>query len=327
MNDVVHVTGGAGFLGSHLCRVFLGRGDRVVCIDNLSTGYTANVADLLDHEAFTFVEHDITRRFDEHDLLKSLIRAEPPTRVCNMASPASPPTYRRFAVETLMVGSIGMSNVLELAAATGARVLQASSSEVYGDPDVHPQTESYWGRVNPIGPRSMYDESKRFAEALCFAFARTRGVEVRMPRIFNTYGPGLSPDDGRVVTNFIGQALRGEPLTVYGDGMQTRSFCFVDDEVRGLVALLDSDVVGPVNIGSPNEFTMLELASLVIEVTGSASAVEHLPLPGDDPLQRQPDITRAQNELDWEPTVLLRDGLERTAAWFQLLPQFDTVRK
>lgn len=320
--QVVYVAGGAGFLGSHLCRLFLDRGDRVVCIDNYSTGFAVNLEAMIEHPRFTAVEHDITEPFDANPALAALVASEPPTRICNMASPASPPTYHRLAIETLMVGSVGMRNLLELAVSTGARILQASTSEVYGDPDVHPQPESYWGHVNPIGPRSMYDESKRFAEALCVTYARTRGVDVRLPRIFNTYGPGLSPDDGRVVTNFIAQALRGEPLTVYGDGMQTRSFCFVDDEVRGLGALLDSDVQGPVNIGNPNEFTMLELALLVLELTGSASVIEHLPLPGDDPLQRQPDITRARVELGWEPAVMLREGLERTVAWFRTLPQF-----
>lgn len=323
----VYVTGGAGFLGSHLCSGFLQRGDRVVCIDNLSTGSTANLGPLLDQERFSFVAHDITRPFGDDPVLASLLRAEPPTRICNMASPASPPAYQRLAVETLMVGSIGMRNVLDLAVASGARVLQASTSEVYGDPDVHPQPESYWGRVNPIGPRSMYDESKRFAEALCVAYSRTRGVELRLPRIFNTYGPGMSPDDGRVVTNFIAQALRGEPLTVYGDGLQTRSFCFVDDEVRGLMALLESDLEGPVNIGNPGEFTMLELATLVLEVTGSTSRIEFRPLPGDDPLQRRPDIARAARELGWEPLVALREGLERTTSWFRSLPQFTATSR
>lgn len=321
-SQVVYVAGGAGFLGSHLCRLFLDRGDRVVCIDNYSTGFAINLAAVVDHPRFTAVEHDITEPFSGNATLASLITSEPPTRICNMASPASPPTYHRLAIETLMVGSVGMRNLLELAVSSGARILQASTSEVYGDPDVHPQPESYWGHVNPIGPRSMYDESKRFAEALCITYARTRNVDVRLPRIFNTYGPGLSPDDGRVVTNFIGQALRGEPLTVYGDGTQTRSFCFVDDEVRGLVALLDSDAEGPVNIGNPHEFTMLELASLVLEVTGSGSVIHHLPLPGDDPLQRQPDITRARVELGWELEVRLAEGLARTVAWFRALPQF-----
>ena len=322
---VVYVTGGAGFLGSNLCRVLLDRGDRVVSIDNYSTGFLANLDGVAVHPSFTAVNHDITQPFEGCADLAAIMRSEPPDRICNLASPASPPTYQLLALETLMVGSVGMRNVLDLALSSGARVLQASTSEVYGDPDVNPQPESYWGRVNPIGPRSMYDESKRFAEALCTTYARVHGVEVRLARIFNTYGPGLSPDDGRVVTNFVAQALRREPLTVYGDGTQTRSFCFVDDEIRGLVALLDSDVQGPVNIGNPNDFTMLALASLVLEVTGSDSVIEHRALPGDDPLQRRPDIRRAQVQLGWEPTVMLREGIGRTVAWFRTLPQFATI--
>ena len=321
----VLVAGGAGFLGSHLCELLLGRGDTVVCVDNFATGSPDNVAHLRDRRGFTVVEHDVTEPLTTNSQLRALHVPSGLTAICNMASPASPPTYQRLAVETLLVGSIGMKNLLDLAVVSGARVLQASTSEVYGDPDVHPQPESYWGRVNPIGERSMYDESKRFAEALCATYERSRGVTVRLARIFNTYGPRLSPDDGRVVTNFIGQALRGEPITVYGDGTQTRSFCFVDDEVRGLAALLDSDVSGPVNIGNPCEFTMLELADLVIALTGSSSKVVHRPLPGDDPKQRRPDITRARELVGWEPTIALRDGLVRTIAWFRELPAFAAL--
>ena len=319
------VAGGAGFLGSHLCGLLLDRGDVVVCVDNYATGSPDNTAHLRSRAGFTVVEHDVTAPLRTNDQLRVLHAAGALSAICNMASPASPPTYQRLAIETLMVGSVGMKNLLDLAVASGARLLQASTSEVYGDPDVHPQPESYWGRVNPIGERSMYDESKRFAEALCATYERSHSVSVRLARIFNTYGPRLSPDDGRVVTNFIGQALRGEPITVYGDGTQTRSFCFVDDEVRGLVALLDSEVTGPVNIGNPGEFTMLELADLVIELTGSSSKVVHRRLPGDDPKQRRPDITRASELLGWEPTIALREGLIRTIAWFRELPAFAAI--
>ena len=325
MNGRPHTTlvaGGSGFLGSHICTRLIEQGDTVLCGDNYSTGAAAKVAHLVGHERFHVVEHDIVTPFASNPALAALLAEHVPTRICNMASPASPPAYQKLAIETLLVGSMGMRNILDLAVTTGARVLQASTSEVYGDPDVHPQPESYWGHVNSVGPRSMYDESKRFAEALCVAYERVHGVEVRLPRIFNTYGPGMSPDDGRVVTNFIGQALRGEPLTIYGDGKQTRSFCFVDDEVRGLLALLESDLTGPVNIGNPLEFTMLELAELVIDVAGTASVLTHLPLPGDDPSQRQPNIERASGGLGWEPQVALRDGIGRTMAWFRSLPGF-----
>ena len=316
------VAGGSGFLGSHICTRLIDQGDTVVCVDDYSTGAAAKVAHLVGHERFHLVEHDIVTPFASNPTLAVLLAKHGPTRIFNLASPASPPAYQKLAIETLMVGSVGMRNILDLAVATGARVMQASTSEVYGDPEVHPQPESYWGHVNSVGPRSMYDESKRFAEALCVAYERVHGVDVRLPRIFNTYGPGMSPDDGRVVTNFIGQALRGHPLTIYGDGKQTRSFCFVDDEVRGLLALLESDLTGPVNIGNPLEFTMLELAELVIDVAGTASVLTYLPLPGDDPTQRQPNIERAIVGLGWEPQVALRDGIERTMAWFRSLPGF-----
>jgi dTDP-glucose 4,6-dehydratase len=325
MSNVSLVAGGSGFLGSHLCRNLHQRGDVVICVDNMSTGNPVKVADLAAEDNFYLVRHDITVPFSENGLLVELLQSHRPTRILNMACPASPPAYQRLAVETLMAGSVGMQQLLDLAVDTGARLLQASTSEVYGDPVVHPQPESYWGHVNPIGPRSMYDESKRFAEALCAAYERDRGVDLRTVRIFNTYGPSMSPGDGRVVTNFVGQALRGEPLTLFGDGTQTRSFCYVDDEVRGILALLDSDVRGPVNIGNPHEFTMLGLAQVVLEVTGSSSPLEFHPLPGDDPTQRRPDIGRAMTELGWQPTVGLTEGIERLVAWFRTLPNFAIV--
>jgi dTDP-glucose 4,6-dehydratase len=243
----------------------------------------------------------------------------PVDAVLHFASPASPVDYLEHPIQTLKVGSLGTHNTLGLAKAKGARYFLASTSEVYGDPQVHPQTESYWGHVNPIGPRGVYDEAKRFAEAMTFAYHRYHGLDVRVVRIFNTYGPRMRPDDGRVVSNFVVQALAGKPITIYGDGGQTRSFCFVDDEIRGLLALLDSDSAGPVNIGNPNEFTIAELADVVLDVTGSTSEVVHEPLPVDDPTHRRPDITLAREQLGWEPHVQLREGIERTVAWFRTL--------
>jgi dTDP-glucose 4,6-dehydratase len=304
MTGRVVVLGGGGFLGSHLTDQLLGRGDQVVCVDDFSTGRRANLAHLAGHEGFTLVEADIA---------ESVPVGGPVTAVCNLASPASPPDYLARPLETLAVGSEGTRNGLELAHRHGARFLMASTSEVYGDPHVHPQPESYWGNVNPVGPRSVYDEAKRFSEALTMAHHRTLGTDVAIARIFNTYGPRLRPDDGRVVSNFLLQAMRGEPLTVFGDGSQTRSLCYVEDEVRGLIALLDSDLVGPVNIGNPDEYTVLELAETVISLLGSTSEVVHLPLPVDDPARRRPDITVAREELGWAPTTELRDGLARTA--------------
>ncbi|HYN31204.1 MAG TPA: UDP-glucuronic acid decarboxylase family protein [Ilumatobacteraceae bacterium] len=306
----VVVAGGAGFLGSHLCDALLDRGDEVVCVDNLVTGSALNVAHLLGRADFALVDHDVTRAFDALDL------GGPIDAVMNLASPASPKDYLALPIETLDVGSIGTRQLLELARRHDARFFMASTSEVYGDPLVHPQTESYWGHVNPIGERSVYDEAKRFSEALTVAYRRTYGLETRLVRIFNTYGPRMQVDDGRVVSNFIVQALRGEPLTIYGDGSQTRSFCYVADEVRGFLALLDSHEPGPVNIGNPVEFTMLELADLVVELTGSAGGLEHRPLPSDDPRQRQPDITLARDRLGWEPNVDLRTGLGLTIPYF-----------
>ena len=300
------VLGGSGFLGSHLCDQLLVRGDEVVCVDNFSTGRKANVAHLADHPGFELVEADISVGIPVDGAV---------TGVCNLASPASPPDYLALPLETLAVGSEGTRHGLELAGRHGARFLMASTSEVYGDPDVHPQSETYWGNVNPVGPRSVYDEAKRFSEALTMAHHRSRGTDVAIVRIFNTYGPRLRPDDGRVVSNFLLQAMRGEPLTVYGDGSQTRSLCYVEDEVRGLLALFDSDLTGPVNIGNPDEYTVIQLARTIIDLLGSTSSIEHRPLPTDDPTRRRPDITVARSALGWEPTTSLEDGLSRTATY------------
>jgi dTDP-glucose 4,6-dehydratase len=303
----VVVTGGAGFLGSHLCDALVSRGDQVVCVDDLSTGSIANVSGLEGHPSFELVVSDVSVAVEVEG---------PVDAVLHFASPASPPDYLARPLETLAVGSEGTRHGLELAKNHHARFLLASTSEVYGDPEVHPQTESYWGNVNPIGPRSVYDEAKRFAEALTMAWHRTLGINVGIVRIFNTYGPRLRPGDGRVVSNFLTQALEGRPLTVYGEGSQTRSLCFVSDEVAGILALLDSSVTGPVNIGNPDEHTVLDLARTVLEVTGSSSEIIHAPLPVDDPTRRRPDISVARRELAWEPVVDLEDGLRRTAEFF-----------
>jgi len=303
----VVVTGGAGFLGSHLCDRLIGRDDEVVCVDNLVTGSIANIEHLYAEPGFTFVEHDVST----HLWIPGDVDA-----VLHFASPASPIDYLEMPIQTLKVGSLGTHNTLGLALAKSATFFLASTSEVYGDPTQHPQTESYWGNVNPVGPRGVYDEAKRFAEAMTMAYHRFHGVDTRIVRIFNTYGPRMRPDDGRVVSNFIVQALTGAPLTIYGDGSQTRSFCYVADEVRGLLALLDSDEHDPVNIGNPVEFTVRELADIVIDVIGSSSPIEHRDLPTDDPTQRRPDITRARDLLGWEPEVELRDGIVRTAEYF-----------
>ena len=308
MSRVV-VAGGAGFLGSHLCDRLIERGDSVVCLDDLSTGTRENVAHLQGHDRFSLIVTDVSEKVGLADAPKL-------DAVCNLASPASPPAYLARPLDTLSVGSEGTRRLLELARVHGARFLMASTSEVYGDPEVHPQVESYRGNVDPTGPRSVYDEAKRFAEALTMAMHRTHGVNVGIARIFNTYGPRLSPGDGRVVSNFIVQALRGEPLTVYGDGSQTRSLCFVEDEIEGLLALLDSSLVGPVNIGNPDEWSVLDLAHFVLEVTGSASDIAFEPLPIDDPTRRCPDITLARQELGWEPKIGLREGIERTIDYF-----------
>jgi dTDP-glucose 4,6-dehydratase len=306
MSRVV-VTGAAGFIGSHLCRALLDRGCEVVALDNLLTGRMENVEGLLADPAFTFEHYDVT----------NYVHVDGPVdAVLHFASPASPEDYLEHPIKTLKVGSLGTHNTLGLARAKEARFLLASTSEVYGDPLVHPQPETYWGNVNPIGPRGVYDEAKRFAEAMTLAYHRAHDLDVRIVRIFNTFGPRLRPADGRVVSNFLVQAMDDKPLTVYGDGTQTRSFCYVDDEVRGILALLDSEHVGPVNIGNPSEFTILELARTVIEVTGSASEVVHEPLPVDDPTRRRPDISLAERVLGWRPEIGLREGLARTHAWY-----------
>jgi nucleoside-diphosphate-sugar epimerase len=305
----VVVAGGAGFLGSHLCDRLVERGDAVVCLDDLSTGSEENVAHLVGHERFHLVVTNVSEKVEIPD--GDRIHA-----VCNLASPASPPAYLARPFDTLAVGSEGTRRLLELARSHDARFLMASTSEVYGDPEVHPQVESYRGNVDPTGPRSVYDEAKRFSESLTMAMHRTHGVNVGIVRIFNTYGPRLSAGDGRVVSNFIVQALRGEPLTVYGDGSQTRSLCFVEDEITGLLALLDSSLVGPVNIGNPDERSMLDLARFVLDVTGSSSDIVFEPLPTDDPTRRCPDISLARRELGWEPKIGLREGIERTIQYF-----------
>lgn len=306
----VVVTGGAGFLGSHLCDHLIARGDDVVCIDNFSTGTRSNVAHLREHQGFTLVEHDVSSYVDIAGAVDAVL---------HFASPASPIDYSKMPIQTLKVGSLGTHNTLGLAKAKGATFLLASTSEVYGDPLVHPQVEQYWGNVNPVGPRGVYDEAKRFAEAMTMAYCRYHDLDTRIVRIFNTYGPRMRPDDGRVVSNFIVAALANEPITVYGDGTQTRSFCFVDDQVRGIVALLESGEHDPVNIGSAFEFTVTELAEIVLEVTGSGSPVRYLPLPIDDPRRRRPDTTRAQELLGWNPTVALREGVAETADYFRSL--------
>ena len=304
----VVVSGGAGFLGSHLCRALLRRGDEVVCIDNLVTGDMANIVELKREARFDFVRHNVS----EHIVVDGPVDA-----AMHLASPASVVDYLDMPIQTLKVGSLGTHNMLGLAKAKGAKFFLASTSEIYGDPLVHPQVETYWGHVNPVGPRGVYDEAKRFAEAMTMAYHREHGLDVRITRIFNVYGERMRPNDGRVVSNFIVQALEGQPLTVYGDGSQTRSFCYVEDEIRGFLALLDSGYVGPVNIGNPDEFTVAELADLVLELTGSRSAIEYRPLPVDDPTQRRPDITLARTLLGWEPRIPLRDGLARTIEWFR----------
>ena len=305
----VVVAGGAGFLGSHLCERLVERGDEVLCLDDLSTGSTDNLARLVDRRGFSFARCDVSRAVPVEG---------PVDAVFHLASPASPPAYLSRPLETLAVGSEGTRLLLELAARTGARFVLASTSEVYGDPDVHPQTEHYRGNVDPVGPRSVYDEAKRFAEARTMAAHRACGVDVGIVRIFNTYGPRLAPGDGRVVSNFCVQALTGQPLTVYGDGSQTRSLCFVSDLVTGLVALGDArGLTGPVNIGNPDERTVGELARMVLELTGSTSPIEHGPLPSHDPRRRCPDITLASETLGWAPAVPLHQGLAQTLGWFR----------
>lgn len=305
------ITGGAGFLGSHLCERLLGEGHDVLCLDNFFTGRKSNIAHMLGNPRFELFRHDVIDPF----------KAEV-DRIYNLACPASPPHYQYNAIKTIKTSVMGAINVLGLAKRTRARVFQASTSEVYGDPEVHPQPESYWGHVNPIGIRSCYDEGKRVAETLFFDYHRQNGVDIRVVRIFNTYGPRMLPDDGRVVSNFIVQALRGQNITIYGDGSQTRSFCYVDDLIEGFVRLMETDnMTGPVNIGNPGEFTMLELAELVLQKVGGPSKITFHPLPSDDPKQRQPDISLAKSQLGWEPKVPLTDGLDRTIEYFRKVVQ------
>jgi len=307
MTKRILVTGGAGFIGSHLCRRLLEEGHEVLCLDNFFTGRKFNIDEFLDRHLFELIRHDIIEPI--------LLEVD---RIFNLACPASPVHYQYNPVKTVKTNVMGVINMLGLAKRVRARILQASTSEVYGDPKVHPQVESYWGHVNPIGLRSCYDEGKRVAETLMLDYHRQNGVDIRIARIFNTYGPNMLVDDGRVVSNFIVQALRGEDLTIYGDGRQTRSFCFVDDLVEALVRLMDSEeFTGPVNLGNPVEFTMLELAEMVLELTGSGARIVHRPLPADDPAQRRPDISKARRELGWEPRIGLRQGLERTIDYFR----------
>jgi dTDP-glucose 4,6-dehydratase len=301
------VTGAAGFLGSHLTDRLLGDGYLVFGVDNLSTGDPENLAHLANDSRFRFEERDICANFDPGRV----------DYVFNLASPASPPEYLRLGIETLRVGSIGVENALQIAEKYGAGFFQASTSECYGDPLEHPQKESYWGNVNPVGPRSVYDEAKRFGEAMVMAYHRSRGVNTRMARIFNTYGPRLHPGDGRVISNFLMQALRGEPFTIYGDGLQTRSFCYVDDLIEGIVRLSRSEEHLPVNLGNPEEYTILECAKAVLEVTGSKSEMSFVELPVDDPTRRRPDITKARTLLGWEPRISLKDGLKRSLEFFR----------
>ena len=308
MRKRVMVTGGAGFLGSHLADRLIEAGHEVLCVDNLFTGTKDNVAHLHGNPSFEFMRHDVTfPLFVEVD------------EIYNLACPASPIHYQHDPVQTTKTSVHGAINMLGLAKRLGCKILQASTSEVYGDPAVHPQSEDYWGHVNPIGPRSCYDEGKRCAETLFFDYHRQNGLPIKVARIFNTYGPRMHPADGRVVSNFIMQALKGEPITIYGDGSQTRSFCYVDDLIRGLMSLMDTgpDVTGPINIGNPNEFTVRELAEKVIELTGSGSQIVEEPLPQDDPRQRQPDISKAKRDLGWEPTVQLEQGLTQTIDYFR----------
>jgi UDP-glucuronate decarboxylase len=304
---VILVTGGAGFLGSHLCEKLLSLGHQVLCLDNFFTGRRENVSHLIQHPDFELVRHDVTEP----------IRLEV-DQIYNLACPASPRHYQQNPIKTIKTSVMGAINVLGLAKRIGARVFQASTSEVYGDPMIHPQPETYWGNVNPVGQRSCYDEGKRVAETLFFDYHRQNGVDIRVARIFNTYGPRMQAGDGRVVSNFIVQALRGEDLTIYGDGTQTRSFCYVDDLVEGFVRLMNSEgLTGPVNLGNPQEFTMLELAEQVLAEVGGRSRLVHLPLPADDPRQRRPDITLAKEKLAWQPQVPLQEGLVRTVRHFK----------
>jgi len=307
-NRRVLVTGGAGFIGSHLCEQLFARGDEVLCVDNFFTATRPNLAGLMLNSRFELVRHDVCfPLYVEVD------------KIYNLACPASPVHYQFDPVQTTKTSVHGAINMLGLAKRVKAKILQASTSEIYGDPEIHPQTEDYWGHVNPIGPRSCYDEGKRCAETLFFDYHRQHKLRIKVARIFNTYGPRMHPNDGRVVSNFIVQAFRNKDITIYGDGMQTRSFCYVDDLVEGLIGLMETndETVGPVNLGNPEEFTIRQLAEIVVEITGSVSKIVHRPLPTDDPKQRQPDISKAQELLGWRPTVPLREGLTKTAAYFE----------
>ena len=300
------ITGGAGFLGSHLCRELVSQGNYVTCLDNFLTGSKENVDDLLNFDNFSLVEHDIETFYDCNV-----------DQIYNLACPASPPQYQKNAVKTVRTCTLGALNVLELAKNTGARVFQASTSEVYGDPHIHPQPESYWGNVNPFGDRSCYDEGKRCAEAMFYSYHQQQGVDIRIARIFNTYGPYMDLNDGRVVSNFIVQSLKNQPITIYGDGNTTRSFCYVSDNIQGLIALMNSSIKTPVNIGNPTELTLIGLAQKIIDITGSKSDIVYLEQPNDDPHRRKPDISSARNLLGWKPTTSLNDGLSATIKWFQ----------
>ena len=317
MSKRIVLTGAAGFLGSHLAKRLLREGNEVLGVDNFVTGSRENVAWLQEESEFSFREHDVSA---------PLFVRGPVDGVFHFASAASPVDYLELPIQTLKVGSLGTHNMLGLARAKGARFLLASTSEVYGDPEVHPQVEEYWGNVNPVGPRGVYDEAKRFAEALSMAYHRVHRIPVRIARIFNTYGPRMRPGDGRVVSNFIVQALRGEPLTVYGDGGQTRSFCYVDDLVGGLLGLFNSDYAGPVNLGNPNEFTVLQLAKAVLEEVGTGAEIEHRRLRQDDPKVRQPDVSKAHKLFGWEPRVSLSDGLKHTVPYFRKQVEIGDAR-
>jgi UDP-glucuronate decarboxylase len=308
MRKKILVTGGAGFLGSHLCERLLNEGNEVICVDNFFTGQKQNVVHLLDNPYFEMVRHDITMPF--------FIEVD---QIYNLACPASPIHYQYNAIKTIKTSVMGAINMLGLAKRINARILQASTSEVYGDPEIHPQTESYWGHVNPIGIRACYDEGKRCAETLFVNYHRQNNVDIKIMRIFNTYGPRMHPNDGRVVSNFIVQAIKGRDITLYGDGLQTRSFCYRDDLIEGMIRMMNSrvDFTGPVNVGNPNEFTIKQLAELVIELTDAKSGIVYEPLPSDDPMQRQPDISLAKKELNWEPKIQLREGLQNTIDYFK----------
>ncbi len=310
------VTGGGGFLGSHLCEKLLGQGHEVICVDNFYTGRRMNIMPFIDNKNFELIRHDVT--------FPLYIEAD---EIYNLACPASPVHYQHHPVQTVKTSVHGAINMLGLAKRINAKIFQASTSEVYGDPEVHPQTEDYWGRVNPIGIRSCYDEGKRCAETLFFDYHRQHNLRIKVGRIFNTYGPRMHPNDGRVVSNFIVQALKGEDITIYGDGSQTRSFCYVDDLIEAFVAMMNTgdDIIGPINMGNPNEFTIKELAEIVLEMVGGPSKLIYKPLPSDDPTQRQPDISKAKKLLDWEPKVQLREGLEQTIDYFKFLKTSDKL--